>query len=197
MIAALARLTQSSTQPDTDARKLSFSELYRQYFDFVWRSARSLGARPGAVDDVVQEVFFIVHTRINEFTWGTSMRPWISKIVVNVVRHHRRTLARKSPHDSDVHEHRDPDTVAHGAADPYERATLSESGRLLQRLLDALDEEKREVMVLADIEQLSVPEIAEIVGINVNTAYSRLRLGREAFNEGLARHRAEDKRMRR
>ena len=59
-----------------------------------------------------------------------------------------------------------------------------------------MDDQKREVFVLAELEQLPVPEIAEAIGVNVNTAYSRLRLAREAFNQAIARHQARDRRFR-
>ena len=60
-------------------------------------------------------------------------------------------------------------------------------------LPDELDEEKREVFVLAELEQFPVTEIAEALAINTNTAYSRLRLAREAFAKAAARFRAKEK----
>jgi RNA polymerase sigma-70 factor (ECF subfamily) len=58
-------------------------------------------------------------------------------------------------------------------------------------LLDDLDEAKREVFVLAELQELTVPEIAQSIGIPVNTAYSRLRAARQAFEEALARRAAQ------
>jgi RNA polymerase sigma-70 factor (ECF subfamily) len=82
-------------------------------------------------------------------------------------------------------------------ASPEERpdraVERSAANRVLHTLLDELDEEKREVFVLAEIEQMSMPEIAEALAINVNTAYSRLRLAREAFAASAARFRAREK----
>jgi RNA polymerase sigma-70 factor (ECF subfamily) len=65
---------------------------------------------------------------------------------------------------------------------------------LAQRALDALDADKREVFVLAEVEQMSAPEIAEVLGIPVNTVYSRLRAARQAFNFRLARRAATPRR---
>ena len=110
---------------------------------------------------------------------------------------YRRTFARKSPHYRVCDTPREPDDLPDRAADPCEAVALSERARQVQRLLDSLDDDKREILVLAEMEELSVPEIAESLGLKVNTAYSRLRLARRAFDEALARDRARvDGRMR-
>jgi hypothetical protein len=59
---------------------------------------------------------------------------------------------------------------------------------LLCRLLDELDAPKREVLMLAELEDMTVPEIAEAVGIPLNTATSRLRVARQRFNQLFSRH---------
>ena len=169
-----------------------FAELYREWFAFAWRSARSLGVADAALDDVVQEIFVVVHRSLRSFEGRSTLRTWLSGIVLNVVRHHRRGLARKNPRVGLHDDAGDPDEQASPARDPYERAVYSEGTRLVQRLLAALDDEKREVLVLAELEELSVPEIAEALGINLNTAYSRLRLAREQFEAGARRERARE-----
>jgi RNA polymerase sigma-70 factor, ECF subfamily len=174
------------------APSLVFTEVYRESFGFVWRSARALGVRHAAVDDVVQEVFVIVHRRLTEFEGRSSLRTWLSGILLNVVRHHRRAVGRKSPHEKD--EPIDPDTLAVGVGDPSEMAERSEGTRLVQRILDGFDDDKREIFVLAELEELSVPEIAEALDIKLNTAYSRLRLARADFEQAALRHRAQDER---
>jgi len=60
----------------------------------------------------------------------------------------------------------------------------------LHALLEELDESKREVLVLAQLEEMTVPEIAEVLGANVNTIYARLRAARAEFEAAHARHRA-------
>jgi RNA polymerase sigma-70 factor (ECF subfamily) len=171
----------------------AFAEVYEKWFGFVWRSARGLGVADAALDDIVQEIFVIVHRRLRGFEGRSSVRTWLSGIVLNVVRHHRRGLARKSPRLAGGDEPVDPDQQASPDRDPFERAALSEHVHLLQRLLDSLDDEKREVLVLTELEELSAPEIAEALGINLNTAYSRLRLAREQFDAALRRERARER----
>ena len=60
------------------------------------------------------------------------------------------------------------------------------------RLLDELDDDKRAVFVLAELEQMSVPEIAEALGENVNTVYARLRAARREFEQLVSREQARD-----
>jgi RNA polymerase sigma-70 factor (ECF subfamily) len=68
----------------------------------------------------------------------------------------------------------------------------SEASRLLHQLLDQLDDDKREVFILAELERWSIAEIAEATGVKQNTASSRLRLAREAFEDAAARLRSRD-----
>ena len=172
----------------------SFARVYEDYFDFVWCSARRLGVPDATLDDAVQEVFVIVHRRLSEFEGRSSIKTWLFGIVRNVSREARRSIRRKSPHDARPGALADPDLLM-AAADqqPDRLAERSAENRVLHELLERLDDEKREVFVLAELEQFTVPEIAEAVGCNVNTAYSRLRLAREAFAEAAARYRARER----
>jgi RNA polymerase sigma-70 factor (ECF subfamily) len=149
-----------------------------------------LGIPPAALDDAVQEIFVVVHRRLAEFDARSTLRTWLAGIVLNVVRHHRRSVARKSPHELSHGAINDPAELAASDPDPYESAALAERTRLLERILEMLDEEKREVLVLSELEEIPVPEIAQALGINLNTAYSRLRLAREQFERAAARYRA-------
>jgi RNA polymerase sigma-70 factor (ECF subfamily) len=72
-------------------------------------------------------------------------------------------------------------------------AVLSDELRLLWRLLGELDPLKREVFVLAELEEMTAPEIAEAIGIPLNTAYSRLRVARQEFEDAFARYTAQQK----
>lgn len=171
---------------------LAFADVYREHVGFVWRSVRGLGVKYGAVDDVAQEIFVVVARRLPEFAGRSSVRTWLSGIILNVVRHHRRSIQRKSPHEMASEGAVDPQTIPANAPTPYEAVVHAEETALLERILDELDDEKREVLVLAELEEMSVPEIAEALDIKLNTAYSRLRLARQAFEQALARHHSRD-----
>lgn len=166
---------------------LSFEDVYHAHFPFVWRSARRLGARDASLDDVVQEVFVVVHRRLADFEGRSSLKTWLFGITLRVVRDHRR-----SPHRRTAGCEVDPDTLRAGGNGPAEQAEQAQAVRLLHALLDELDDERREVFVMAELEQMPMPEIAEALGLNVNTAHSRLRAARQDFEQALARHRARD-----
>jgi RNA polymerase sigma-70 factor (ECF subfamily) len=169
-----------------------FAEVYEEFFPFVWRSARRLGAPEHSVDDVVQEIFLVVHRRLTEFEGRSSLKTWLFGIVLNVVRAQRRALRAKQPHTLDADRRADPDALSDGGPRPDEMLTKAEAARVVERLLEALDDDKRAVFVLAELEQLAAPEIAAALSIPVNTVYSRLRLARQDFAAAAARHRARD-----
>jgi len=164
-----------------------FDDVYRDHFAFVWRSAKRLGVRDGSLDDIVQEVFVIVHRRLGDFEGRSSIRTWLFGITLRVSRDHRRSVARKSPAGSV-----DPETLTDPQPGPGESLEKAQAVRVLHALLDELDDEKREVFVMAELEQMAMPDIAATLGLNVNTAYARLRAARLSFEEGLARHRARE-----
>jgi RNA polymerase sigma-70 factor (ECF subfamily) len=167
---------------------LGFDHVYEQTFDFAWRSARRLGVAASAVDDIVQDAFVVVHRRLPEFEGRSSLKTWIFGILLRVVSDHRRTLRRKGGLSELPHE----DVLASSGALPTDALEKREAADLLHALLDELDDEKRTVFVLAELEELAAPEIAEALGIPVNTVYSRLRAAREGFERSLARHRARE-----
>jgi RNA polymerase sigma-70 factor (ECF subfamily) len=171
----------------------SFEAIYEEHFDLVWRNIRRLGVPEAGVDDAVQEVFLVVHRRLGAFEGRSALKTWIFAIVARVASDHRRALRRKSPHTRSADAAVDADTVAdEHALDPHERAARLEGVRLLHRMLDELDDEKRTVLVLAELEGMSAPEIAEALGENVNTIYARLRAARREFEVAVARERARD-----
>jgi RNA polymerase sigma-70 factor, ECF subfamily len=184
--------TKEAAGPVLLTARPTFDDVYDEHFAFVWRSARALGVPDHAVDDVAQEIFVTVHARLDDFEGRSSLRTWIYGIARNVVRAHRRAGRkhdRGSPNEGPV----DPDSLFDPREkDPENRAARAQAARVLVALLDTLDDDKREVFVLAELEQLTVPEIADMLAEKPNTVYSRLRLAREAFAAATERHRARD-----
>ena len=189
--------SEQGTPPGAEvASRPTFAELYETTFTFVWRSARRLGTPEPNLDDVVQEIFLVAFRRQDEFEGRSSLKTWLYGIVFNVVRAHRRELAKKHPQVLDGERRVDPELLVDGSDDPQERVTKSEAARVVDRFLDGLDEDRRAVFVLAELEQLTAPEIAAVVGVPLNTVYSRLRLARIDFAKATARHQARDARRR-
>jgi RNA polymerase sigma-70 factor (ECF subfamily) len=164
----------------------SFETLYAESFRSIWRTLRRLGVAPAQLDDAAQEVFIVVHRRLPEFD-GRSVRGWLYAITVRVASDQRRAAAhrRTSPLD---------EAVVDPAPDPAARRELGESVQLLHQLLAELDEKKRAVFVLGELEELGAPEIAEALSLNLNTVYSRLRSARMDFDAALRRQREREAR---
>jgi RNA polymerase sigma-70 factor (ECF subfamily) len=194
MLTAMAAAADSQAQaipaPASGALP-SFRNVYDNYFEFVWSCVRRLGVPVDAVDDVVQEVFVVVHARLQTIERPASLRSWLYSVVRRTVSTYHRgrqvRIARESP-DTTPDENASPLQPS-----PLDLAVLSDELKLLWRLLGELDPPKREVLVLAELEEMTVPEIAEAIGIPLNTAYSRLRAARQDFNEAFARHAARQK----
>lgn len=186
------RASSEPTEPENQ-RKLacgavSFAAIYNEHFAFVWRNLRRLGVAEAGLRDAAQDVFLVVHRRLHEFECRGSTQAWLYSILRRIAADHRRRVRRKDITDVEPLD----SVVDPGEPGPESRAERSEAVQLLLRLLGELDEEKRDVLVLVDLEGLSVPEAAEATNCNVNTAYSRLRAARQAMQQALERHRTNE-----
>jgi RNA polymerase sigma-70 factor (ECF subfamily) len=180
---ATTGLYRATSEPDMV--RLTFRQLYDSYFTFVWRAVANRGVPAAAMDDVVQEVFLVVHRKLPEFEGRSTVRTWLSAIVRRVVSDHvkkrgNRATAQEALHDHPVCSDEDP------AADLERRA----AAELVDRLLEKISDVQREVFVLFELEQLTTREIAELTGTNENTVQTRLKAARKAFQRALERHRA-------
>lgn len=153
----------------------AWKELYDAHFDFVYRVARRLGTPASEAEDVVHDVFLVVHKKLDQFTEG-RLTTWLYRITANVVsdRHRRRRV-------------RDAFTEMAGwfggdaPEDPERLAERSSATRAVERVLERMSPKKREVFALYELEQLSGEEIAERAGIPLNTVWTRLFHARKEF----------------
>jgi RNA polymerase sigma-70 factor (ECF subfamily) len=174
---------ESIVQPAVEA---SWSDFYEQHFEFVWRSLRRLGVPQASVDDATQEVFIVAFRREGEFEGRSSVKSWLFGIALFVARRSARTASRRRAEEL-------PECLVDSRGlNPQESAARTEAIRALYRVLDELDADKRAVFVMAELEQMTAPEIAEATQTPLNTVYSRLRMARMDFDKALARHRARD-----
>jgi len=174
-------------RPSSPAEVSEFESIYRQHFDFVWSSVRRLGVSPAALDDVVQEVFIVIHSRVHTLEKPEALRSWIYGIVRRTVSGYHRSRRVKEASGATLAAESD---AGPAQRTPFDLAEQNDQVKLLWSLLEKLDEPKREVFMMAELDELTVPEIAQILEIPLNTAYSRLRAARHAFEEALARHSA-------
>jgi RNA polymerase sigma-70 factor, ECF subfamily len=183
----------AAESPSTaDARGVPpFSVVYERHFDLVWAAARQLGVEPAAMDDVVQEVFVVIHARLGSLQQAELLRSWVYGVARRVISGYRR--AQRSRVASGDRYAELVDWIEPMQQTPQELTELAERQRLLLRILSDVDSAKREVFVLAEIEGFTAPEIAEALELPLNTVYSRLRLARQAFQQAMARHVAPQK----
>lgn len=181
--------TRDATETDTvRPLKLAFAEVYESNVRFVWRTIRRLGVPDHEVDDAVQDVFLVVHRKLDDFRPDAPVKHWLFRIAARVARDYRRARARKDPVRHGLTPTSELDAVADTRdpewADPVDRTAAA---RLIRELLLELDEAKREVFILAELEQMTAPEIAAIVRAPLNTVYSRLRAARREFESAFRR----------
>ncbi len=184
----------SPAAPCPASQRLDFDAIYSEYFAFAWRTARRMGIPASGAEDVVQNAFLILHRRLGDYDGHTPVRAWLLGIISRVVAEARRTYRRKDARCVQCDPGREGADAASPGATPLEKSEQTEALRLVMALLEELEDDKREVLVLAQFEELTVPEIARCLGLNVNTVYARLRAARQAFDAAHARHLARHSR---
>jgi RNA polymerase sigma-70 factor (ECF subfamily) len=154
-------------------RTLSFRDVYRAHHAYVWRCLLRLGVDDAAVDDAVQDVFIVVHRKLDDFEGRAQIKTWLFAIARRVALRYRDRAKRKQ-HDDECG-----DETASPTGNPDVALSHTEALRRLQDWLDELDDDKRVVFVLSEFEQMRAPEIADMLDVNVNTVYARLRAARQ------------------
>jgi RNA polymerase sigma-70 factor (ECF subfamily) len=159
------------------AMAASFPEVFERTAPFVWRALRRLGVREADVPDICQEVFVVVHRRLPDFDGSSALRTWIYGICLRTASQYR----RRAPQLREVPE-----------ADAREQSVMPDQEDVLERrrardrldlALEKLDDDKRAVFVLYELEELPMKEVAAALGCPLQTAYSRLHGARREVEE--------------
>jgi RNA polymerase sigma-70 factor (ECF subfamily) len=151
----------------------TFDEVYAAHVAYVWRVLRTFGLRDAQLEDAVQDVFLVVHRRLPEWEGRAAMTTWLFAIARRVASAHRRRVGGDRTEEL-------VDEPA-GQDDTFAAMSRAQAAATVFGILQQLDEDKRIVFALVELEQLSVPEVARMLDLNLNTTYSRLRLARHAF----------------
>ena len=168
-----------------------FESIYAKYIDFVRFSARYFGITPAAMDDVVQEIFMVIHRKIGTLRQPGSLRSWIYGIVRRTATDYHRT--QRTRHASDLVLSLYVETQQETQPTPLDLTEQSEAAELLKALLAEMDPRKREVLILVEGQGMTVPEISDGLEIPLDTVYTRLRAARIAFDAALRRRIAREK----
>jgi RNA polymerase sigma-70 factor (ECF subfamily) len=177
----------TTQKPDSPSTPSDFRSIFETYGPFVARTLRQLEVPSADRHDLSQEIFVIVHRKLHEYDGRTSLRSWIYGICVRMASTYRRSArvrreqacgspepALSPSHDAANHDH-----------DLDSRRAFAHAEALLAKI----DDEKRRVFVLYEIEGLSMIEVAEEVGCPLQTAYSRLHAARRGMKVLLQRSR--------
>lgn len=177
MAATLSLARAPSHEAELD--RVDFEHLYREHFSFVWRILRRFGVADAALEDTAQEVFLIAYRRAGAWQEWSSPRSWLFGVARRVAADHRRSRDRHARKLAAL-----PELDAPRPVD--ERVDDHERLRAVASAIASLSPERRAVYVLAELEDLSAPEIAEALEIKLNTVYSRLRRARHDVAQSLA-----------
>jgi RNA polymerase sigma-70 factor (ECF subfamily) len=147
-----------------------------RHYDFVWRTVRYLGVDEATAEDAAQQVMCILARRLGEIAPGAEMS-FLFSTAVRVASEARRAARRRPASDgSDV------DELVGAVPSPEELADERCARAVLRAVIDAIPTDLRVVFVLFEIEELTLAQIAAMVGIPIGTAASRLRRARESFH---------------
>lgn len=168
-----------STCASTQTSRTS-ADIFREHGAFVWRLLRRLGVPPSDLDDLTQEVFIAVHRSLGKYEERNYLKAWLYRICVRQASRHRRSRPPIGTVDID-------DLTETSGDCPEEALQAMEARANFDRLLGVLDEDRRTVFVLYEVEELPMHEVAEAVGCPLQTAYSRLRSARKLILEAARR----------
>lgn len=171
----------------------AFEQLMRRHNRVLFRTARAILRDDGEAEDALQEAYLQAHRSMASFRGDARLSTWLIRIVANEALARRRKDTRRAAilplrHDDDEAA---PDATAGTEAPAMERpdyATLrGEMRRLLEARIDALPDAYRVVFVLRAVEELSVEDAAQSLGIPEATVRTRFFRARSLLRESLAR----------
>lgn len=176
--------------PDKSAQavvpEVDFAALYQAEFGHVWHTLRRFGVRERDLEDLCHDVFVAFYRSQDRYDATRPLKPWLSGIAFRVASDYRRRAQHRREMPSLPIDRSPSDEPP---AD--EKLTGCQDRELLIEALAAVEEGRRAVLLMHDIDEQTMPQIAAVLGLPLNTAYSRLRLARAeltaAVNRLLAR----------
>jgi RNA polymerase sigma-70 factor (ECF subfamily) len=158
--------------------RITTRQLFVANAGFILRLVRNLGVPASDAEDVTQEVFMIAHRRLATLQLQANPRNWLYGIARRLAANHVAKLKRRGGQSIE-----DRDAVTQ--MDPAGQLQRDRERELLQSAMERLDDKKREVFVLFELEGLAMQEVAEVVDCPLHTAYSRLYKARAIVQRGV------------
>jgi RNA polymerase sigma-70 factor, ECF subfamily len=176
----------SSSEP------LDVAQIHELHADFVWSSLQRLGIHVADLEDVLQDVFVVVHRRLGSFDGSSRLSTWLFGICLRVASQYRRKAHRRRERGVV-----DLERMASEGDAPDAAMLAREAERRLEQVLDALEPGRRVVFVMFEVESIGCAEIAEQLGLPLGTVYSRLSAARVDFAKAALKLRRQDERRHR
>jgi RNA polymerase sigma-70 factor (ECF subfamily) len=169
----------------------AFSELVRHYDRRVFRMAKQITQNDDDAEDVLQETFLKAYTHLDDFQGNSKFYTWLVRIAVNeaLMKLRKRRSDRTVPLDEPIDTGEDEVTreIAVWDQNPEETYSREELGRILDEAIQTLKPAYRTVFILRDIEELSIEETAETLGLSISAVKSRLLRARLQLRDKLTR----------
>jgi RNA polymerase sigma factor (sigma-70 family) len=166
----------------------AFTVLMRRYNQQLYRLARAIVRDDAEAEDALQDAYMSAYRCLSQFRGDSSLSTWLSRLVINEGlnrmrrRERRQNVIPMGPSDEELER-----IASDESGSPDESADRAQMHRLLERKIDALPESFRAVFVLRSVEELTVEETAESLGIPAETVRSRHFRARGLLREALAR----------
>ncbi len=153
----------------------AFEMIYKATSSFVYNVALRIIANREDAEEVTQEVFLIMHQKLKEFRFESSLKTWAYRITVNCALNFSRKTKSQENSSVEYEDHLAPRVDA----DVHKEIEKEHCDTAVDKILGSLNEEQRACVVLRNIEGLSYEQIAETLEVNINTVRSRLKRARE------------------
>jgi RNA polymerase sigma-70 factor (ECF subfamily) len=172
--------------------RLTVAEVHAKHGEFVWKTLYRMGVRSPHLEDVYQEVFLVVHRRLDSYAGHCAITTWLFEVCFRVAAGYRRRAHFRR--EQLVPDAASVSFVASPSATPEREVEKRQAADRLHDLLGSLNLEQRVVFTMFELEGLTCDQIGENIGVPVGTVYSRLHRARKAFLRALSRQRARDAR---
>jgi len=176
------------------APKPSVEQVFREYAPRIYSLALRLLGNEADAEDVTQEVLLQLIRKLDTFRGDSALPTWLHRVTVNAALMHRRNRATRSnpsirePLDNFLENGAHARPVRPWSLPPDQKALDRETRTLIDKAIAELPEAYRDIFVLADVEGLGNPEIAEMLALSVSTVKSRLHRARLLMRNALAPH---------
>jgi RNA polymerase sigma-70 factor, ECF subfamily len=156
----------------------SFEKVYKAASGFVYNVAYRVVGNKQDAEEVTQEVFLTVYHKLKDFRFQSSFKTWVYRVTLNSAINFAKKSSRERNRTVEYDEQLNAVGVAENVRSDMDRGVREEAA---QALLNKLNPDQKACIVLRNIEGLSYQEIAQTLGINLNTVRTRLKRARETL----------------